>query len=133
MIGATLPMYSAANRFGHVAAAGATVRRPPRPPGTGTVTEFATPSGEVVARKVEALGRTECWLRSDIAAAAANSLAEEAAECARVVEEVVAWMNLRDAARAAEHGLSVEQYRSQRNHTLARIDARRGKNSVGLG
>lgn len=129
-------VHFAAHRLGLVSAAGARkvgafTREMPKPDEVVT-SEFALPSGEVISRRVGPLGAAECWLRDDIAAAAEQALHAEAAEAARVAREVVDWSRGRDSERAAEQGVSLEQYRQVRNHTLARIDQRRGKSSIGM-
>lgn len=103
------------------------------PPNRYSISEFAAPDGTVAARKVQAHGQTECWLRADLADLAEQALADERAENARIAAAVIASSLGRDSDRAAEQGLSLEAYRLRRNHALARIDQRRGRNSVGLG
>jgi hypothetical protein len=120
---ASPPVYSAAHRFGLVARAGGRVRR------VGDLTEFLTPDGEVLCRKVG----DEHWLRADLAADAEQALVAEAADNARIAAAVIASSLAGDGERAAEHGMTVDQYRQKRNHALARIDQRRGRNSIGLG
>jgi hypothetical protein len=48
-------------------------------------------AGEVVARKVTACGRTECWARPDLAELAEAHLEAEHAEMERIKAEVVAF------------------------------------------
>lgn len=122
------PVYYAAHRSRLISGLGGRVRR------LGDLTEFVTPGGEILCRKLTGLdGDHECWLSADLAEAAQAALHAEAAESARIAAEVIAFSLGRDSERAAEQGVSLEQYRQVRNHTLARIDQRRGKNSVGLG
>lgn len=103
------------------------------PPNRYSISEFAAPDGTVAARKVQAHGQTECWLRADLAALAEQALADEAAESARIAADVISYSLGRDEARAADAGMTVEAYRTQRNHALARIDQRRGRSSIGMG
>lgn len=131
-------VHLAAHRFDIVGRAGGrkvgALARDPRakPSHELRIFEFALPSGEVIARQVEVIDRCECWLRADLAAAAEQALAAEQAENARIAAEVVCWSMAKDQLRAAEQGLSLEAYRLKRNHALARIDRRRGRNSVGM-
>lgn len=127
MIGVNERLHRAVFRFGLLPEGAA--KRPVSKP---FLAEWALPGGEVVARKVVACGEVACWLRSDLAAAAATALEAERIEYDRVVEETCAWMLLRDMERAADAGMDIDTYRRTRNHTLARIDARRGVNSRGL-
>jgi hypothetical protein len=100
---------------------------------SASVAEFETPDGTVIARRVVAAsGESACWLRADIADRAEAALEAERAESARIAAEVVSFSLGRDEQRAAEHGMTVEQYRAKRNFALQRIDQRRGRNSVGM-
>lgn len=134
-------VHYAAHRFGIVASAGGRFvgrcsadDRLHRHGAAIAISEFAAPDGTVIARKVVAAGgATECWLRADLADLAEQALHAEAAESARIAADVISYSLGRDEARAADAGMTVEQYRQTRNHTLARIDQRRGRNSVGMG
>jgi hypothetical protein len=129
--------FSAACRLSIVAAAGGRFvgqyRTDPLRPASPSVSEFATADGTVIARKVVAEGgQTECWLRADLADAAEQALAAEQAESARIAAEVISYSLGRDSDRAAEQGVSLEQYRNQRNSALQRIDLRRGRQNAGM-
>jgi hypothetical protein len=131
-------LHLAAHRFGIVSRAGGrkvgALSRDPRakPSHELRIFDFALPSGEVVARQVEVLGRCECWLRADLAELAEQALAAEQAESARIAAEVVSYSLGRDSDRAADAGMTVEQYRNQRNSALQRIDLRRGRQNAGM-
>lgn len=134
--------YLGALRFGHVDAIGATVRRRGAsevretclPEGTVEITEFAIPAtGEVVARRVRAGDRNEYWLRADLDDLAAASLREEDDLHAKIADEVVRRSRADDQRRADDAGLSLGQFRTQRNFRLQRIDQKRGRSSIGMG
>jgi hypothetical protein len=101
-------------------------------PNPYVVSEFAAPDGTVAARRVQANGLTECWLRADLADLAERALAAELAENARIAAIVTSASVARDIDRAKAAGMTLEAYRLKRNHALAKIDQRRGKNSIGL-
>jgi hypothetical protein len=119
--------YYAAHRGGYVSGLGGRVVR------VGGTSEFVTSGGEVLCRKITPVaGQPECWLRVDLADAAAEFLIREQAEDARVAAEVISWSLGRDQQRADEHGMTLEAYRQKRNAQLARIDQRRGRQNIGM-
>lgn len=118
----THPVYYAAHRFGLIGRAGGRVRR------VGALTEFVTPGGEVLCRKVGG----EHWLRVDLAEAAEAALHAEAAESARIAADVIAWSLGRDSERAAASGQTVEQYRQKRNAIGHRQTMKRGLQNAGM-
>lgn len=134
-------VHFAAHRFGKVADAGGRKvhRRPLELPSLSApereyvVSEFETPDGEVVSRQVDVRGQCECWLRADLAAAAEAALQAEAAENQRIAAAVIASSLAHDTDRAAGHNMTLTEYRTRRNHALARIDRRRGRGSIGMG
>lgn len=131
----------AAHRFGIVARAGGRLVRPARVEmdnnaqqvvgDPAEVKEFATPRGEVVARKVVALGSVLCWLRADLADAAAAALEREQLEHARVISELREFIRDTDRQGAARNGVSVEQYRRNRHAAGERWDRYQGANRRG--
>ena len=110
-----------------------------------TVLEYATPDGEVIARKVEASGRVECWLRVDLCTDTLIARADAEAEILRLKKEVVAYAN----ATRRQGGQRAETYvlssalihaAARRNATLGRLwdqnsrgDAVRGNLAAALG
>ena len=130
--------HCAAFRFGLIAAKGGSKGLQPRvpladAPTIADISEFITRDGEVLSRRVRTSKGEEFWLRADIAAEAAAKLLAEAAEYNRIAEQVCRASLDRDIEAAKRAQMTVENYRLQRNHRLARIDQRRGRNSVGLG
>lgn len=129
----------AAFRFGLIAAAGGSKGLQPRisalkdAPTVCDISEFCTPDGDVLSRRVKTSTGEEFWLRADIAEQAANRLLAEAAEYNRIAQDVCRASLDRDTEAAREAKLTVEAYRAKRNHALAKIDQRRGRSSVGLG
>jgi hypothetical protein len=103
-----------------------------RSPHKAEVLEWAI-GGEVVGRKVTALGTTECWLRGDLAEATRAALAAEAADYARVAAEVGAFIKSTDEQGARRNGVTVEQYRAKRHAAGARFDRYRAANRAGGG
>lgn len=97
----------------------------------GEITEFVTPTGEVLSRKVIACGERLCWLRRDIAEAAAAAIDAEAAEHKRIAAVVCEEMDRRDSALAAERGETLEHFRIQRNHRGMKFD--RYRHAAGRG
>lgn len=91
-----------------------------------TVKEFATADGEVISRKVCALGEVACWLRSDLADAAEAALEHEAAEHRRVIAEVADYAR---ATRQHSRDQSAQTYvlNSSLLHAAARHQARIGR------
>lgn len=102
-----------------------------RSPHKAEVLEWSIPGGEVVGRKVTALGTTECWLRGDLAEATRAALAAEAADYARVAAEVGAFIKSTDEQGAARNGVTVEQYRAKRHAAGSRWDYYRAANRAG--
>lgn len=131
----------AAHRFGLVAKAGGRLVKQARAAMTdgaaaacgepAELKEFALPGGEVVARKVVALGSVLCWLRADLAIAAAAALEHERAEHARVISELREFIRDTDRQGAARNGVSVEQYRTNRHNAGARWDRYRAAQRAG--
>lgn len=99
--------------------------------GGGEVLEYVLPDGEVIARKVVAMGETACWLRADVAEAARAAAAAEAAEHQRVIAEVGAFIKSTDEQGARRNGVSVEQYRAQRHAKGAAWDNYRARQRAG--
>lgn len=99
--------------------------------GGGDLLEYVLPDGEVVARKVQALGETLCWLRADLVETARAAMAAEAADYARATAEVAEFIRSTDRQGAARNGVSVEQYRAQRHAKGARWDNYRAKQRAG--
>jgi hypothetical protein len=99
--------------------------------GSGDLLEYVLPDGEVVARKVSALGQTLCWLRADLADAADAAMQQEVAEHRRVVEAVGRFIRETDAAGAERTGSTVEQYRARRHAAGNRWDNYRAKQRAG--
>lgn len=97
----------------------------------GEITEFRSPSGEVLSRKVVACGRTECWLRHDVAEAAKAALAAELDDSDRIVAEVAGFIRRTDAEGAARTGLSVDAFRAKRLRDGMRWDKYRAKQRAG--
>lgn len=89
------------------------------------VTEFATPGGEVVARKVCALGEVACWVRRDLAEVADAEAARSAAEAQRVIGEVLDYAH---ASRQHSRDQMAETYvlSSALLHAAARRQAKLG-------
>jgi hypothetical protein len=142
MISVDFDLYYAAHRFGLVARAGGRLMRPKRIALDGspqltaggeraTVKEFATLDATVIARSVEAAGSRECWLRADLAGAAAAAMRREAAEHRRVVEVVGRFIADTDAAGAERDGVTVEQYRARRHAAGNRWDRYRAQQRAG--
>jgi hypothetical protein len=134
----------AAHRFGLVDAAGGKLVKPARVEmdnnaqqvvggigGAAEVKEFATAGGEVVSRKVVALGSALFWLRRDLADAAAAALEAEKREHARVISEMRDFISETDRQGAARNGVSVEQYRINRHNAGARWDRYRAVQRAG--
>lgn len=131
----------AAHRFGLVAAAGGRLVKPARAAMTdgaaaadgrpAELKEFATAAGEVVARKVVALGSVLCWLRADLADAARCALAREETERLRVIGELSDFIRETDLQGAARNGVTVEQYRHNRHAAGARWDKYRAAQRTG--
>jgi hypothetical protein len=135
--------YPAAFRFGLVAAHGGKRFEPARETLSdggcplkgwhiGEITEFRSPSGEVLARKVVACGRTECWLRHDVAEAAKAALAAEQADSDRIVAEVAGWIRRTDAEGALRTGMTIDAFRAKRLADGMRWDRARAKNRAGV-
>lgn len=88
---------SAAHRLGFVLRSGAVKVGPPSMelpglrPGVVEVSEFALPTGEVVARRVRRGAESECWLRADLAEAAAAGLLAESAADNEIAQTVCRW------------------------------------------
>lgn len=101
--------------------------------GAGDLLEYVLPDGEVVARKVTALGETLCWLRRDLAEGAAAAMQREAADYARATAEVAEFIRSTDMLGAARNGVTVEQYRAQRHAAGNRWDNYRAKQAAGRG
>jgi len=146
MISVDFNLHYAAHRFGIVARAGGTLR--PRERVTGAVPcqmvrgihhisdpacikEFVTPDGEVIARKVAACGRVECWLRRDLADAADAALQREAAEHQRIIAELRDFIADTDRQGATRNGVTVEQYRAKRHAAGNHWDKYRAKQRAG--
>lgn len=117
-------VFLAACRFGIIARAGGKARRSVTGDrrGHGSLLEFVTADGAVIARKVSALGETLCWLRRDLAEAADAALAREAAEHQRIIAEVGRFIRDTDEQGARRNGVTVEQYRAQRHAAGNRWD-----------
>lgn len=90
------------------------------------VIEWVGPTGEVVARKVTALGQVECWLRADLATETLVARSDQVAERERVIAEVKRYA---EATRGAQ-GQRAESYvlssalihaAARRNATLGRL------------
>lgn len=141
MITVDQPMLFDANRFGIIAEAGGTFV--PRQKIAGFVPhqmtrvvehvsepacikEWKTPDGEVIARKVEACGGVECWLRADLALQVLVDRAEEAAERERVLREMAAYIN---ASRQHSRDQMAETYvlSSALIHAAVRRNAKLGR------
>lgn len=137
MIGVETDKHYAAHRFGLVAAAGGKATRRPVPSMSGydtaggieagQVLEFRDAAGELLSRKVVACGRTECWLRADLADGARAALAREAAEHDRIKADLADFIKSTDAAGAKRNGVTVEQYRATRHAKGARWDRYRAE------
>lgn len=97
----------------------------------GEVVEFVAPDGSVLARKVTACGERECWLRTDLVAAAEAVVEREAAEVTRIKDVIIEEMNRRDSALAAARGETLECFREQRNYRGMRWDRARAANRAG--
>lgn len=134
--------YPAAFRFGVIAAHGGKRVAPTRETlaegacplkgqHLGEITEFRGPTGEVLSRKVEACGMTECWLRQDIADDARAALDAEQADSDRIVAEVAGWIRRTDAEGAQRTGLSVDGFRAKRLRDGMAWDRARAKNRAG--
>lgn len=141
MITVSADIHRAAIAYGVVSGAGAKVVRRPALTMSGysvdggssavKVLEFATASGEVVSRKVEACGRSECWLRQDLALQALAATAEAAAEMERIKSVMTAEMNRKDQALADARGETLEHFRTQRNYRGMRWDRYRHAQRAG--
>ena len=131
-------VYYAAHRFGLVHAAGGAKGLQPRctalkdAPTLADITEFLDAGGDVLSRKVKATTGDAHWLRADLAERAAARLLEESAESNRIAAEVCRFSLERDTEAARRAKMTLEAYRAQRNAALAKIDQRRGRNSVGI-
>lgn len=134
------PVHYAAHRFGLVSRAGGRLikREPVRMSGRTCdgdcqvrVKEFATPGGEVIARKVSALDQMECWLRADLADAAEAALEAEAADYRQVVGELRDFIETADEQGARRNGVSVEEYRRGRHAAGTRWDNYRARQRAG--
>lgn len=134
-------LHFAAHRFGIVAKAGGRmVKRKPSPLQGNSVDggsaevevkEFATASGEVIARRVTTPTAEECWLRADLAEQARAALEEEAAGYARATAVVAEFISYTDEQGAARTGTTVEQYRAKRHAAGNRWDNYRAKQRAG--
>jgi hypothetical protein len=135
MIGVDDDVFLAACRFGIVARAGGKPRRRATGDmsrhGSGSLLEFADADGGVIARKVTALGESQCWLRADLAEAADAALAREAEDYARVTAELRDFIHATDRQGAARNGVSVEQYRAKRHAAGNQWDRYRAKQRAG--
>lgn len=140
MISVDVDTHYAAHRFGIVSRAGGKVRRRQLPDTAapaaygaepGQVVEFVDGDGEVIARRVSALGETHCWLRRDLAEAAMAALLAEAAEHARVIAELRDFIADTDRQGAARNGISIDQYRAKRHAAGSRWDNYRAKQRAG--
>jgi hypothetical protein len=99
--------------------------------GSGDLLEYVLPGGEVVARKVSALGQTLCWLRADLAGQANAAMAAEAADYARATAEVAEFIRSTDRQGAERTGSTVEQYRARRHAAGNRWDRYRAQQRAG--
>jgi hypothetical protein len=99
--------------------------------GAGDLLEYVLPDGEVVARKVTALGETLCWLRADLAEQANAAMAAEAADYARVTAELAEFIRSTDQQGAERHGVTVEMYRRTRHAAGAGWDRYRARQRAG--
>jgi hypothetical protein len=141
MKGVSFDVHFAAHRFGIVSRAGGRLVRSQRAVLVGNsvdggsdraeIKEFATPGGEVIARRVTALGHTECWLRADLAEAAQKALDDEAAGYAAATAIVKDFIRYSDEQGAARNNTTVEQYRADRHRKGARWDNYRAKQRAG--
>jgi hypothetical protein len=135
MIGRDDDVFLAACRFGIVARAGGKPRRRATGDmsrhGSGSLLEFVDAGGEVIARKVTALGESQCWLRADLSEAADAALAREAEDYARVTAELADFIRSTDRQGASRNGVSVEEYRRNRHAAGARWDNYRAKQRAG--
>jgi hypothetical protein len=134
--------YPAAFRFGVIAAHGgkrcdparetlADGACPLRGQHIGEITEFRSPTGEILSRKVEACGVIECWLRRDLADDARAALLAEAADSERIISEVSGWIRRTDAEGAERAGLTVDAFRAKRLRDGMRWDRARAANRAG--
>ncbi len=88
--------------------------------------EWVNPAGEVVGRKVSALGEVETWLRADLCTEVLIARADEAAERERVIAEVKQFAEAsrrRGEQRAETYVLSsaLIHAAARRNATLGRL------------
>lgn len=135
MIGVDYDTHYAAARFGILKRAGGVPRRTKSGAmggyGHGEVVEFVTADGEVISRKVEAMGEVLCWLRQDLADEAKAALLVEAEDYLRVINELRDFIGDTDRQGAARNNTSVEAYRAQRHAAGARWDRYRAKQRAG--
>lgn len=89
------------------------------------VFEWVGPSGEVVARKVSALGQVETWLRADLCTEVLIARSDEVAERERIIREVAAYAQ---ATRGAQ-GQREQSYILSTGllHAAVRRNARLGR------
>jgi hypothetical protein len=99
--------------------------------GGGALLEYVTEGGEVIARKVEALGGVACWLRADLAELARDALVKEAADYEAVIGSLGEFIRSTDAQGAARNNSTVEQYRAKRHAAGNRWDKYRHAQRVG--
>lgn len=129
--------YLAAHRFGVIAGAGARMRKPPRVEldhnarqsygPHAVVKEWAAPGGLVLARSVVTHDSSEYWLRRDLVDKAIAALTAEAADSARIVNEVAGFIRRTDAEGAQRAGLTIEGYRAKRLADGVRWDKYRAR------
>lgn len=87
---------------------------------------------EVVARKVVTGTSSVYWLRADLADTACLRIAQAEEEVQRILADVIGWSAAMDEANAARRGMTVEDYRRERNAQGHRQVMRSGRNSIGM-
>lgn len=112
MISCPRDVFRDAIAHGVISAAGATKVNRPVPQMSGMsrdgghsharILEYATPSGETVARLVEACGQVETWLRADLCTDTLVARADAEAEIERVKREMVAHLKAQARDRQPE-------------------------------
>jgi methylphosphotriester-DNA--protein-cysteine methyltransferase len=86
----------------------------------------------VVARKVITATSAAYWLRADLADAAVLRIAEAEEEVQRILADVIGWSAAQDEANAARRGMTVDEYRRERNAQGHRQYMKSGRNSIGI-